>query len=167
MALEWLRLFECFIYSGIAGLGFGILFNIPRRVAFTVFMVAALGGFIKFGCMALGVHIILASFYGALGAGILSIPLSGHQLTSPFVVSIPSVIPMIPGYFGYKTLIGIMGMAMHSQPEYQMEILPKLLNSGLNMIFILASLTAGVSLPWMILRQRIHFLRKQESKNLV
>ena len=167
MNFNWIRLTECFFYSGLAGLGFGILFNIPRRVAITVFGVAATAGLIKFGAMAFGVHIILASFYGALLAGVLAIPLSGSQHTSPYIVSIPSVIPMIPGYFGYKTLLGVMAMAMNPQTEPQMEILPKLINSGLNMLFILASLTAGVSLPWLILRHRVRFLRGEKSTELV
>lgn len=150
----FLIIIEKVIWSGIAAVGFGILFNVPQRVLFTIFCIGGLAGFIKFFCLQNNINIILASFFAASLVGIISIPFAGNRHTSPFILSIPSVIPMIPGYYGYKAFVGIIKIVMMEGYGEKITDLLAVMKSGFNMMFILTALTIGISLPWLIFRMK-------------
>ncbi len=145
---------EVSIWSGIAALGFGILFNIPRKAIFTVFLLGFVAGLIKFLLLHLNINIIVASFAGALSVGFLSMPMAHKIHQPPVVFSIPAVIPMIPGYFAYKTVIAIMNFTfIETDPGKRVELINNFFSNGFTMFFILISLTIGVSFPLLLLRK--------------
>ena len=150
----YFEIIEKAFWSGIVGLGFAVLFNVPKRLLFTILITALFAGFIKFGALASGVNIIMASLFAASAVGFASVFLSRIMNTSPFVLSIPSVIGMIPGYFGYKTLLGIMHFAIGTNPDMEAALLLSVAHNGINMMFVLASLSIGVSLPWLLFRKK-------------
>lgn len=152
--MYWVIIEKAF-WSGVVGFGFATLFNVPYRLLLAVFLTALAAGFVKFIALAFGVNIIFASLFAASLVGFISIPYSRFKHTSPFVLSIPSVIGMIPGYFGYQTLLGIMHLAIGNKTGAQeVETLLFITHSAINMLFILAGLSIGVSLPWLIFREK-------------
>ncbi len=153
MVIEIIVLEKIF-WSGVAAVGFGILFNIPKRIILPVFFLGGLAGFLKFTALANDTGIVLSSLVAASAVGFGSIPFAHKKHTSPFLLSIPSIIPMIPGYFGYKMLLGIMQLAIYNNPETDITTLMSVIHNGLNMMFILLSLSIGVSLPWLIFREK-------------
>jgi len=159
---------EKVIWSGIAALGFGILFNIPRRVILPVFLLGGIAGFLKFFALTNGSGVVLASLFAASFVGFASIPYARQKQTSPFLLSIPSVIPMIPGYFGYKMLLGITQIAVLGESQNEVETMLSITHNGLNMIFILISLSVGVSLPWLIFKDKaLKVIRLKKKGDLV
>ena len=60
-----LKLLEVSFWSGIAAVGFGILFNVPKSAVITIFVLSFGAGFIKFLLMHLDVHVVLGSFLAA------------------------------------------------------------------------------------------------------
>ena len=150
----YFEIIEKAFWSGIVGFGFAVLFNVPKRLLLTILITALFAGLVKFGALANGINIIVASLFAASLVGFASVFLSRIMNTSPFVLSIPSVIGMIPGYFGYKTLLGIMHFALDTNPEIETTILLGIAHNGINMIFVLASLSIGVSLPWLLFRKK-------------
>jgi len=150
----YFEIIEKAFWSGIVGFGFAVLFNVPKRLLFTILMTALFAGFIKFGSLANGTNIIVASLFAASSVGFASVFLSRIMNTSPFVLSIPSIIGMIPGYFGYKTLLGIMHFALGNNPDIEASLLLSVAHNGINMMFVLASLSIGVSLPWLLFRKK-------------
>ena len=149
-----ISILEKVFWSGVVGFGFAFLFNVPYRLLFTIFIASLIAGFIKFGALAMGLNIILSSLLAASFVGIVSVFLSRIKQTSPFVISIPSVIGMIPGYFGYKTLLGIMHFALGHNQEIETGILLSITHNAINMMFVLGSLSIGVSLPWLLFRKK-------------
>ncbi len=138
--------------AGIAALGFGILFNIPRKVIFTVLFLGFLAGLIKFTFLNLSFTIITSTFFATLFVGILSIPLA-RRVHKPIVVfSIPSIIPMIPGYYAYKTILAIRKFTFLtvSDSEHQ-TLLNSIFTNGFMTLFILFAITVGVSAPMLLL----------------
>ncbi len=159
------ELIEKMIWSGIAAAGFALLFNVPLRTLFALFAVSAFAGLIKFTGINFGFNIALSSLFAASFVGFASIPIARYRKTSPFIISIPSVIPMIPGYFGYKTLLGIMVLSVNHNSAEELKILMSVIHNALNMAFILFSLSIGVSLPWFILRKKTRQYIKLSSEN--
>lgn len=151
---EVFKILEVSVWSGIAALGFGILFNIPRKAITTVFFLGFMAGMIKFILLHLNINIIVASFAGALSVGFLSMPLAHKIHQPPVVFSIPAVIPMIPGYFAYKTVLAVMNFTfIESDDAKKVELIENIFSNGFTMFFILISLTIGVSFPLLLLRK--------------
>ena len=140
-------------WLSVAALGFAILFNVPKRTLIMIGVSAALGGSIKLLLIGFGANIIIASFLGAIFIGFLSIPVAHKLHAPPLIFSIPAVIPMIPGAFAYKAMIGIIKLATQiNQEDYEMA-LNQATTNGIKACFILVALTAGVSFPMLITRQ--------------
>lgn len=149
-----LKLLEVSFWSGVAATGFGLLFNIPKNSLLTVFLLGAGAGFIKFLLIRFDVHIVLASFTAACFVGFISVPLAHKIHQPPVVFSIPPVIPMIPGYFAYETVLSIMNFTfMIENTEKRLELIDAIFTNGFNMIFVLVSLTVGVALPMLLMKK--------------
>ncbi|PKQ46300.1 threonine/serine exporter family protein [Confluentibacter flavum] len=149
-----LNLLEVAAWSGIAALGFGILFNIPKSVIFTVFMLGFTAGLIKFSLMYFNVHIVLATFIAVFFVGIICMPVAHKIHHPPVVFCIPPTIPMIPGYFAYETVLSVMNFIfMEDDQAKRVELIDTIFTNGFTMIFILISIAAGISLPMLLLRK--------------
>lgn len=150
-----LKLVEVSFWSGVAAMGFGLLFNIPKNSVFTVFLLGAGAGLIKFLLIQCNVHVVLGSFVAAFFVGILSIPLSHKIHQPPVVFSIPPVIPMIPGYFAYETVLSVMNFIfMEADSSKRLTLIDAIFTNGFTMFFILISLTVGVALPMLLLNKK-------------
>ncbi|WP_159021278.1 threonine/serine exporter family protein [Formosa sp. L2A11] len=149
-----LKLVEVSIWSGIAAVGFGILFNIPKSTILSVFALGFLAGIIKFTLIHFGVSIILATFVGVLFIGCIGMPIAHKIHHPPVVFCIPPCIPMIPGYFAYETILAIMNFLIIEQDETKKAaLITDMVSNGFTMVFILISIAIGISLPLLILRK--------------
>ncbi len=150
-----INLLEPAVWSGIAAIGFGILFNIPRKTILTVFLLGFSAGLIKFLLMDFfQVNIIMASLVAASFVGVSSNPLSHIIHYPPVVFSIPPVIPMIPGYFAYETVLSVVSFTfMEKGDPKRIELMDAIFHNGFTMIFILIAITLGVSLPLLLSRK--------------
>tara|TARA_R110002033_G_scaffold94179_1_gene143305 strand:- start:3934 stop:4422 length:489 start_codon:yes stop_codon:yes gene_type:complete len=147
-----LKLLELSFWSGIAGVGFGLLFNVPKSSVATIFILGFGAGFIKFLLIYFNVHVVLGSFLAALFVGFISIPLAHKIHHPPVIFSIPPVIPMIPGYFAYETILSIMNFIfIEDDISKRITLIDAIFTNGFNMIFVLIALTVGVSLPMLLL----------------
>ncbi|MBV5312147.1 MAG: threonine/serine exporter family protein [Prolixibacteraceae bacterium] len=140
-------------WAGIAAIGFAILFNVPRRVIFSIWTLGALGGLIKFTAMQFEFGIVFASFLGATAIGVISIKMAHMRNSPPLVFSIPSVIPMVPGFFAYKMMLGLIALASIENTDAYLQTLIETVNNGAKMLFILISLGIGVALPMLLTRK--------------
>ncbi len=140
-------------WAGIAAIGFAVLFNVPRRVIFPIWVLGTLGGLVKFSVIYFNVGIILASFLGATVIGIVSIQMAHMRNSPPLVFSIPSVIPMVPGFFAYKMMLGLMALTSTENTDTYLKTLIETVHNGAVMMFILISLGIGVAIPMLITRK--------------
>ncbi|QDO94002.1 threonine/serine exporter [Formosa sediminum] len=149
-----LKLVEVSIWSGIAAVGFGILFNIPKTTIVTVFVLGFFAGIIKFSLINFGVSIILATFLGVLFIGCIGMPIAHKIHHPPVVFCIPPCIPMIPGYFAYETILAIMKfLILADDPSKKATLITAMVSNGFTMVFILISIAIGISLPLLLLRK--------------
>jgi uncharacterized membrane protein YjjB (DUF3815 family) len=152
--MEWITLLEKGFWAGFAALGFAILFNVPQRTLFIIWGLGAVGGLAKFLVLGLEVNIALASLAGAALIGVLSVYASHNKQAPPLVFSIPAVIPMVPGAFAYRMMLGCMELAGKSiDSQTYMKTLAETTNNGLKAFFILIAISAGVSIPMLVTRK--------------
>lgn len=140
-------------WAGIAAIGFAVLFNVPRRVIFPIWTLGALGGLIKFTAMNFEIGIVFASFIGATVIGVVSIQMAHMRNSPPLVFSIPSVIPMVPGIFAYKMMLGMIALTNIENTDAYLKTLIETVNNGSKMMFVLISLGIGVAIPMLITRK--------------
>ena len=151
--METLLLFEKGIWFGCAAIGFACLFNVPQRTLNRIFIIAAAGGLTKVFCVKFGIDVIVATFIGASLIGLLSIPAAHNKHAPPLVFSIPALIPMVPGVFGYRTMLGVIKLtSLISQDQYS-KILNETMNYGIKTILITMCLSVGASIPLLLTRK--------------
>lgn len=154
-------------WAGIAAIGFAILFNVPRRVIFSIWTLGALGGLVKFTAMQFEIGIVFASFLGATIVGIISIQMAHMRHSPPLVFSIPSVIPMVPGVFAYKMMLGMIALTSIDNTDAYLQTLIETVNNGTKMMFILISLGIGVAIPMLLTRKESIKKSKSEKSKKV
>lgn len=148
----WEILIKSF-WSGVAAIGFAILFNVPRRTLLAIGSLGIVGGLIKFTAMYFELHIVFASFLGATAIGIVSIQMAYMRNSPPLVFFIPSVIPMVPGFFAYKMMLGLIALTTIENSDVYLQTLIETVNNGAKMMFILISLGTGVAIPMLLTRK--------------
>lgn len=141
------------IWSGVAALGFGVLFNVPPRSLLAIGLLGFVGGLTKFTALAFDINIILASLAGAFFIGVLSIPLAHKIHVPPLIFSIPAVIPMVPGTFAYRMMLGLMEISAHTDKTGMEVVLIDVVQNALKVVFILFALAVGIAGPMLITRK--------------
>lgn len=131
------------IAAAVAAAGFSTIFNTPLRLLWVV----SLGGVISV-CIRnyihfeFGVGIGIASFIGAMAVSSIAIKAIHWFHTPNDVLTIPSVIPMIPGVLMYRTLFGFININ-----ELDGHALMQALQSGVDATLILLGIALGVAIP--------------------
>jgi uncharacterized membrane protein YjjB (DUF3815 family) len=156
--MEWINILGKAFWCGFGALGFGILFNVPPRTLFAVWIGGALAGLLKFSLMHFSGGVVFSSFIGAAAVGMLSIPIAHYRHVPPMIFAIPSVIPLIPGIFAYRTMLGLIKLTGNVGADYNM-ILTETVNNGVKTLFVILSLSMGVAIP-------MHVMRKESVKNI-
>lgn len=152
--MDWIAILEKGFWAGFAAMGFAILFNVPQRTLLVIWAMGALGGLAKFFLLGLEVNIALASLAGATLIGVLSVYAAHNKQAPPLVFSTPAVIPMVPGAFAYRMMLGCMELANTSiNSDTYMKTLAETTNNGLKALFILIALSAGVAIPMLVTRK--------------
>lgn len=156
--MDWILVLSKAFWCGWGAVGFGILFNVPPRTLLAIWIGGAIGGMLKFSLLQLSVGVVLASFAGALAIGISSIPIAHFRHVPPMIFAIPSVIPMVPGVFAYRTMLGLIKLTGTIGPDYN-QVLSETINNGSKTLFIIMSLAMGVTIP-------MHIMRQESVKNI-
>lgn len=150
------------IATGIASIGFAMNFNVPRRTL----PVVALLGIIAF-CLRcflgfdLGWGLIIGSLAGSVLVSLLAVRIVHHAKTPNHVLSIPSVIPMVPGILMYRGIFGLV------QTSNDVGILTGSINNLMNAGLIVLCISLGVAIPNIFARRWIAKSRKIQVKRLI
>lgn len=142
------------IAAAISAMGFSMIFNIPRRLLWVV----AIGGAIavcvrNYVNFELGMGVVVGSFTGAMVVSLIAIK-AVHWFHVPnHVLTIPSVIPMIPGVLMYRMLFGLININV--QTLEQVTPLIKALESGITSAMVILCISLGVAVPNIFARRYI------------
>lgn len=150
------------IAAAIAAVGFSMIFNVPRKTLWAV----ALGGVISvctrnFVNFDLGCGPVMGSFIGSLMVSLISIKAVYWFNVPSHVLTIPSVIPMIPGVLLYRFLLGLVNISKGS-----VSIVSTLTN-GVNAALIILVISIGVAIPNIFARRYIARNRRERLERML
>lgn len=146
-------LLEDALWSAIAAGGFAILFNVPARALPGAMLTGAAGHASRTLLMQLGMGIELASLIGAFIIGLLGFGLSVWMRSPRLLFTITGVIPMVPGVFAYRTVIGIISIVSASTSDAGPVLVEATIN-GIKTTLILMALAAGIAAPTLLFFRR-------------
>ena len=162
---------EYAIAAAISAMGFSMIFNIPRRLLWVV----AIGGiiavctrnFVNLGPstnnIGLDMGLVIGSLSGAVVVSLIAIK-AVHWFHVPnHVLTIPSVIPMIPGVLMYRMLFGLINVNVQTQVTPLMKALESGIVSGL----VIMCIAIGVAIPNIFGRKYIATSKNKRLKQLL
>lgn len=148
----WLVTQDAF-WSGIAALGFAILFNVPQRTLFGCVVGGAVGHAVRTGLMETGATIEMATLAGAVVIGFLGEFFARRCNAPSAIFTVSAAIPMVPGVFAYRTMMGLINIS-EAEAEIARELLVETTINATKTGFILAAIAGGTITP-QLLFQRI------------
>lgn len=143
------------LFAAIAGCGFGMLSNPPRRCFVYIAILSAISHALRFSLMThAGVDIATASFFAALTAGFVSLPFAKTSKVPMTVLYIPALLPMVPGIYAYKTVFSlIMFLKSLNDTNQGMEYMELFFLNGSVTVSVIALMTVGATLPNLIFKR--------------
>lgn len=149
-----LELSERIFWSMWISIGFSMLFNIPRRALWITGVLGGIGWGLKFTLLHTIMHeqVVLTSFIAACVIGFLGMYFAHRVHTPPVVFTIPAVINMVPGKYGYEFMMGLIKIVtVQNGEEQSAEIIYNTVKLGLQTGFITLGLAFGVIAPMLLL----------------
>ena len=96
-----------FIYAFFATVGFAVLFNIPRKEMIYAGLCGGLGWVVHMSLQGLDMSLVFTSFLGGLTVGLTSEYFAIRRKMPATVFVIPGMIPLVPGYGLYFSMLSI------------------------------------------------------------
>jgi len=148
-----LHLLEQSICGGLAAAGFGVLFNIRFREIPWCAAGGALALGLRTAVVDKGESLEAASFVAALALGIAVQLLPARIGLSRTVLHVVGCIPMVPGAFAAKAILGLFAITVAHATETNEMVIAALSNS-LHVVLTMGALGTGVAIPTLLLRMR-------------
>lgn len=147
------------LFAAIAAVGFSAISNPPRKAYLYCALIAAVGHSVRFLMMDsefLGWPIIPSSILASFIVGLLAVLLSPHAKTPAETFLFPSLLPMIPGIYAYRSFGGLaMCLLNRSEADFNHYFYLFAFN-GLTTLFIILGMVVGATAPIFMLK-RISF----------
>lgn len=137
------------LWSGIAALGFAILFNVPRRLLVGCFVAGATGHTLRTLLENSGASIEFSTLVGAIAVGFLSMYLARRYAVPASIFTVTGAIPLVPGVFAYQTIIGVLNATAVSSDQ-SIELLAEAGINGVRTALILSALAFGIAAPTLL-----------------
>ncbi len=150
-SFDWWSL-ENMVWAGVAALGFAFVFNVPVRTLAACAIAGTLGYALRTVLMSFGAGIEEATLAAAAAVGFLGWLFARIWKAPALVFSIPGVIPMVPGSFAFKSMIGMVLLARGGDPlnpNLAMETAVFAIKTAL----VLGAIAVGISIPKLLLRR--------------
>lgn len=148
----------CAMAAVVAAIGFSTIFNMPPRLL-PIVAVGAIIAVITRNVLMLeyGVSQATASLIGSVIVSLLALKMVHLAHAPSHVLTIPSVIPLIPGVFMYRLLFSIINIENVADTNYH-----HVLDDGVNTTLILLAIAVGVAIPNIFLRNYLNKLKEDK-----
>ena len=139
--------------GAIAAAGFGVLFNVGFRKLLWCAGSGALALAVRTFCLGLGWNLEGASFAAALTVG-AAVQLMWKQANiSLDVLDVVGCIPMIPGSFAAKAILGLFAVTT-STVANETQTLTTAAQYAFRVVFTIGAIGTGLAIPTLLLRVR-------------
>lgn len=163
--MDFLLILEKGFFAAIAALGFAAVGN-PSRAAFRyVPIIAFLGNALRFSLMTYaGMNIAIATFLASVFAGFIAVGFAYHARYPIEVFAFPALLPMIPGQFAYRSILGMIRFMESTQEVAQEQYLPGIISNMITALLTMFALGVGVAIPLFICYQASFRMTRGEAK---
>ena len=149
--------------AALAGAGYAAIFNLPGRLL----PVVALGAVIAVDVRNLMViqldsNLVAGSFLGAAILGVAAQKAIHWFHTPGSVLTIPSVIPLMPGVLLYRLLFSILNITTIDAQTLLVGI-----RSGVEAATVVIAMAVGVTIPTIFFRPRLEKYQRQQMEKLL
>ncbi len=134
------------IWSAVAAVCFGILFNVPSPLLLGCAIAAGLGHGLRTLLMQLGVDIEVATLVGATLTGFVSVYFSGRWHAPIAVFTLCAAITMVPGAFAYRTMLAIIELSTGNAATANAALIAAATNA-VRTALILGAIALGIAAP--------------------
>ena len=164
---------EYALAAAISAIGFSMIFNIPRRllpvVAIGSILAVCTRNYVNLGPstdnIGLDMGIAAGSFIGSALVSLIAIK-AVHWFHVPnHVLTIPSVIPMIPGVLMYRMLFGL--ISNHVDTLEHVTPILRAVDSGITSGLVIMAIALGVALPTILGRRYIAAAKQRRLKAML
>lgn len=138
---------EC-LFAAVPAVGFAIAFNVPAKYLKFCALGGALGFLARSVMLENGVQISVATFLASIMVSFYAVLWAQRSMVHPRVISVASIIPMIPGVYAYKTMIAVVELANRG---YDMAMMQSAVENGLKTFFILGAIAFGLAIPGLLI----------------
>lgn len=150
------------LFAAVAAIGFAVISNPPRRALLGCAILAAVGHGLRYFLLNhLGVDISTASLFAAFSIGLLSLWFASRIHCPAEVFAFPSLLPMIPGMYAYKTILALMKFLTDAPAGAKSaELITEIFRNGLTTVFVLFALVIGVALPIFLFHKKSYMMTR-------
>ncbi len=144
-------------WSAIAAVGFAILFNVPRYTLPACALTGAVGHGLRAGLIVVfGMPIEAATILAATAVGFLGEFFARRYRIPRLIFVVPGVIPMVPGAFAYRTVLGIFEITGLTDltSVAGVEVLLETAVYAIRTALILVGLSFGIIAPNLLFRRQ-------------
>ena len=144
------------LMAAIAATGFAVISNPPKRAIAVSAVLAAVGHAFRF-YMQHSWTIDISS--AAFTIGMLGVMTAKLVKCPAEIFAFPSLLPMIPGVYAYKTILALMQFMQENQDAAVMNrLIVDICKNGITAFFIIFSLVIGVAIP-LLMFKRLSYTR--------
>ncbi|MFB6349221.1 threonine/serine exporter family protein [Moraxella sp. ZJ142] len=149
--MDILPILQKIILSCIITLGWCLMFTLPRQYIVHAMMVTALGFGLKLVMVNFGVHLAIATFFGAMVGSFLGVHFAQRHGLPPKALIVPSLICMMPGIAAYKAMVSMVQIGYFG---FSMDLFVQMMRHFFDAIFVISSLVLGLSIPGILFYRR-------------
>jgi uncharacterized membrane protein YjjB (DUF3815 family) len=140
--------------GAIAAAGFGVLFNVGLRSLHWCAAAGALALAVRTLCLESGWNLEGASFAAALTVGFAVRALRSITGISQGVLSVTGCIPIVPGSFAAKAILGLFAVAQQTTDDAGATLITAV-QFSLRVVFTIGAIGTGLAIPSLLMRVRI------------
>lgn len=150
-------------FAAVAGAGFAMVSNPPRRALLFLALLAAGGHALRFFLMAYaGMGIATATLLASFSMGCGAVLLTRRLHVPAEFFSFPALLPMIPGMYAYKTILALLRF-MDEDNAARAQWLLEMCHNGLTTLLVMCALVIGTLLPLYIFHKQSWLMTRWRS----
>lgn len=142
------------IWGSVAAAGFGVLFNIGFRSLPWCAITGALALAVRTACLGWGWNLEASSFAAALAVGLIVQACRDRTDISQEVLNVTACIPMVPGSFAAKAILGLFALAEQAPTDAGSTLITAV-QYTLRVTFTIGAIGTGLAIPTLLMRVRI------------
>lgn len=135
----------------IITLGWTLMFNVPKSFIGVCLLLTVCGFGTKTVMVNHDIHLVLATFCGAMVASFLGVAVSKRHILPPKTLIVPSIICLMPGIVAYKAMIS---MVQIGYVGFSMPLFEQMMRYFFEAIFVISGLVLGLSIPSILFYRR-------------